>query len=48
MEKLKRVPPFTIQNINWYIEELYEVESFNRDLMRWLIWYNTKKTTQDP
>jgi transposase InsO family protein len=31
------------QHINWHMDELYEVEGFNRGLMKWLIWYNTKR-----
>ena len=31
------------QHINWHMEELYDVESFNRGLMRWFVWYNAKK-----
>lgn len=31
------------QYVNWHKEELCDVESFNRGLMDYLLWYNTEK-----
>lgn len=31
------------QFANWHIDELDELDSFNRNLMEYLIWYNTEK-----
>ncbi len=31
------------QFVYWHIEELEELETFNRNLMEYLIWYNTEK-----
>jgi len=35
----------TIQDqfVDWHIEELEELDAFNRNLMEYLIWYNTEK-----
>ena len=35
----------TIQDqfVYWHIDQLQELEAFNRDLMEYLIWYNTEK-----
>jgi len=35
----------TIQDqfVNWHIDDLYDLDSFNRQLMEYLIWYNTEK-----
>lgn len=31
------------QYVRWHLDELYDAEEFNRGLMEYLIWYNTKK-----
>lgn len=31
------------QHINWHRDELYDTAEFNRGLMKYLVWYNTKK-----
>jgi len=31
------------QFVNWHIDELDELETFNQKLMQYLIWYNTEK-----
>ena len=31
------------QFVDWHIEELEELDTFNRNLMEYLIWYNTEK-----
>lgn len=31
------------QHVRWHEDELYDTEEFNKGLMEYLIWYNTKK-----
>lgn len=31
------------QFLNWHIDELYDLDALNRNLMGYLIWYNTEK-----
>jgi len=31
------------QHINWHRDELHDIADFNRGLMNYLVWYNTKK-----
>ena len=31
------------QHVEWHVDELREPQEFNRGLVEWLIWYNTKK-----
>lgn len=34
------------QHVSWHMNDLYEPQEFNPDLMRYLVWYNTEKPHQ--